>query len=97
MIPDAMKHLHFRSWRATTIRITFAEILSGMGIFRQSGRRTRGLSVMRFENELLYAPVQQLAHIKFIFGRTCNLVNPPELLELFTGFPQHSQNFTVKT
>lgn len=52
---------------------------------------------MRFENELLYAPVQQLAHIKFIFGRTCNLVNPPELLELFTGFPQHSQNFTVKT
>jgi hypothetical protein len=45
------------------------------------------LSVTRFENELLNAPVQQLAHIEFIVGWTCSFVNPSELLELFVGFP----------
>jgi len=44
-------------------------------------------SVPLFENELLYTPVQQLAHIELIVRRTCNFVNPSELLELFARFP----------
>ena len=58
--------------------------------------RRDSLSVTCFENQFLYPPVQQLAHIEFIVRRTCNFVDPAELLELFAGFAQHSQNSTIE-
>jgi SRSO17 transposase len=37
------------------------------------------------QDQLLHAPVQQLAHVKDVFGRTRDFVDPAELLELLAG------------
>src|SRR5215469_2732163 len=55
------------------------------------------LLVRGSKNQFLYPPVQQLGHVKFIQGRTCDFVNPSELLQLFAGFSQNSENSSVKS
>src|SRR5260370_37438349 len=70
-------------------------ITTEIGVCRASYCQYR--SVTCFANQFLYPPVQQLAHIEFIFRRTCNFVTPPKLLELFAAFSQHSTHPSVTT
>lgn len=53
-------------------------------------------SVRRFQPQLLYAPIQDFRHVKFIFGRTCNLVHPSKLSRLLSRFPEHPQHFSIE-
>src|SRR5690348_12994252 len=51
-------------------------------VLRSREVTTRCASLLRFEDQLLHAPVQQLSDVQFIFRGARNFVNPTELLEL---------------
>jgi hypothetical protein len=50
----------------------------------------------RFQDQLLYTPIQYLAYVKLVFRRTGDLVYPPKLIELLTGFSEHAQDFSFE-
>src|ERR1043166_10004939 len=52
--------------------------------------------LLRMQDELLDAPVQNLGDEQHVFGRTRHLVNPAELLELLARRPQHTQHLAVE-
>src|SRR5436190_18395320 len=49
------------------------------------------------KNHFLHAPVQNFGDVKLVFRGACNLVDPAKLLELFPGFAEHAQDFSVET
>src|SRR5438876_386994 len=50
----------------------------------------------RFENQLLYAPIQQFGDVEFGLRRARDFVDPTELLEVFAGFSEHAQDLAVQ-
>src|SRR5207249_12166054 len=53
--------------------------------------------LLRVENQLLHAPVQDFSDVKLVFGWACHFVNPAELFELLAGFAEHAQDLSVQT
>ena len=49
-----------------------------------------------FENEFLDAPIQEFGDVEFVRGGAGDLVNPAELAELFAGFAENAENFSVE-
>src|SRR6266851_4488289 len=49
-----------------------------------------------FENEFLDAPVQDFGDVELVFGGAGDFVNPAELAELFAGFAEDTENFSIK-
>ncbi len=52
--------------------------------------------VSGLEDEFLDAPVQKFGDVEFVRGRAGDLVNPAELAELFAGFAENAENFSVE-
>ena len=48
------------------------------------------------KRQLLQAPVEQFGDVQFILGRTGDLVNPAELLELFAGATEPATHFPIE-
>jgi hypothetical protein len=46
--------------------------------------------------EFLNSPIQELRDIKHILGRTRDLVDPSELLELLARFAKHTEDLAVE-
>ena len=44
------------------------------------------VSLAGFEDQFLDSPVQEFAHVEFVFRRTRHLVHPAKLFELLAGF-----------
>src|SRR5438046_8441816 len=73
-----------KAWRAVKARP--ANIKSA------GGRRTRAAP----GDELLHAPVQELANPDLVFGRTGNSVDPAELAEILAGPAVHAEHLSVE-
>ena len=52
-------------------------------VLEARGRSMSSELTTRFENQLLYAPIQQFGDVEFGFRRARDFVDPTELLELF--------------
>ena len=53
-------------------------------------------SLVRVQDEFLYAPVEQLCDEEGVFGGAGDLVDPAELLELFAGLAEDAEDFSVE-
>ena len=49
-----------------------------------------------FQNEFLNTPVQELRDVEFVGRGTGDFVNPSELAELFAGFAQGAEDFSIE-
>src|SRR5262249_22570168 len=52
--------------------------------------------LLRMQNELLHAPVQNLGNVEVVLGWACDLVDPAELLELLARFPEIAEHLAVE-
>src|ERR1700704_5365024 len=52
--------------------------------------------LLRMQNQLLHAPVEQLRDIKHVLRRAGDLVDPAELLQLLAGFAEHAEHLSVQ-
>jgi hypothetical protein len=51
--------------------------------------------LFRMQRQLLHAPVQQFRDVYFIFRRAGDFVNPAKLFQLFSGFAEPAEYFSV--
>src|SRR6202035_442083 len=56
-------------------------------------RRAR---LLRMQDQLLHAPIQDFGDIEGVLVRAGDGVDPAELLELFAGAAEHAQNLAVQ-
>ena len=49
-----------------------------------------------FEDEFLDAPIQKFGDVELVRGGAGDFVNPAELAELFAGFAEDAENFSVE-
>src|SRR5580704_12894937 len=56
----------------------------------------RLLHLLRMQDQLLHAPIENFGDVKRVLVRAGNLVNPPELLELLAGAAEHPEDLAVK-
>ena len=50
----------------------------------------------RMQDQFLNSPIEELRHIKHVLGRTRDLVNPAELLELLARFAEHAKDLALE-
>src|SRR5258706_8722588 len=60
--------------------------------------RSHGLPtlLLRMQNQLLHAPVEQLRDIEHVLRGAGDLVDPAELLQLLAGFAEHAEHLSVQ-
>src|SRR5215472_2239068 len=55
-----------------------------------------GCALAGIENQFLNAPVEDFGDEQHVLGRTRDLVNPAELLELLAGLAEHAEHLAVQ-
>src|SRR5574340_34136 len=101
-ISQAFDSTHEKTTPRTTVTLSFADSpLRATGEILPASERSDDrvcLSVLRpsFENQLLYAPIQQFGDVEFGLRRAGHFVDPTELLELLARLPKHAQNLALQ-
>jgi len=56
----------------------------------------RSFDLIRMQDQLLDAPIEDFGREDHVFGRACHFVDPAELLELLAGLAKHAEHLAVQ-